>query len=130
MGSKYRGSILQKLTQKLTIDEMQFGFMPEKGTNDSAFILRRLQEDNHARGKKLYMSYVDLEKAFDRVPRKVLKWSMMKKGIPKVLIKSVMSLYEGAKTKVRVDLKLSERFVVKVGCTKDLCCHHFFLQLW
>ena len=52
-----------------------------------------------------YMWFVDLEKAFDRV---VLEWAMGKKGIPEVLVRSVMSLYEGAKTRVRVDCELSE----------------------
>ena len=35
--------------------------------------------------------------------------------LPEVLAKSVMSLYEGAKTRVRVDSELSEEFEVKVG---------------
>ena len=46
--------------------------MPERGTIDAVFILRRLQEEYHAKGKKLYMCFVDLEKVFDRIPRKVL----------------------------------------------------------
>ena len=58
---------------------------------------------------------MDLEKAFNRVPRKVLEWTMRKKGIPEVLVRSVMSLYEGAKARVRVDSELSERSKVKVG---------------
>ena len=52
---------------------------------------------------------------------------MRKKGIPQFLVSSVMSLYEGAKTRVRVDSELSEEYQVKVGCTKDLCCHLFAL---
>ena len=47
------------------------------------------------------MCFVHIEKAFDRVPRKVLEWAIMKKGIPDVLVSSVMSLYEGAKTRVK-----------------------------
>ena len=58
---------------------MQFGFMPESGTIDALFILRSLQEEYHAKGKKLYMFFVDLEKAFDRVPRKMLEWALRKK---------------------------------------------------
>ena len=60
------------------------------------------------------MCFVDLEKAFDRVPSKVLEWAIRKKGIPEVLVGSVMSLYEGAKTRVRFDSWLSEECEVKV----------------
>ena len=79
------------------------------------FIFRRLHEDYDVKGKKLYMCFVDLEKTFDRVSRKVLEWAMWKKGIPEVLVRSVMSLYEEAKTNVRVDSELAEEFGVKVG---------------
>ena len=37
--------------------------------------------------KKLYMCVVDPEKAFDRVPRKVLEWALRKKEIPEVLVR-------------------------------------------
>ena len=65
------------------------------------------------------MCFVDLEKAYDRVTRNVWEWAMKKKGIPDVLVRSVMSLYEGAKTRVRVDLELSEEFEVKVGMHQE-----------
>ena len=61
------------------------------------------------------MCFVNPEKAFDRVLKNVLEWAMKKKGIPEVLVRSVMSLYEGAKTRVRVNSELSEAFEVKVG---------------
>ena len=69
------------------------------------------------------MFFVDLWNAFDRVPKKVLELSMRKKGIPEVLVRSVMSLYEAASTRIRVDSELSEEFEVEVRCTKGLCCH-------
>ena len=40
---------------------------------------------------------------------------MRKKGIPDILVKTVMSLYDGARTKVRGDSELSEQFEAKVG---------------
>ena len=48
---------------------MQFGFMKGKGTTDAIFIVRQMQEKFRVKGKKLYFGFVDLEKAFDRVPR-------------------------------------------------------------
>ena len=60
------------------------------------------------------MCFVELEKAFDRVLRKVLEWAMRKRGIPEVMVTAVMSLYDDAKTRVRVGLELSVEFEVKV----------------
>ena len=68
------------------MDDMQFGFMPGKGTIHAVFILLRLQREYLAKQKKLYMYYVDLEKSFDRVPRKVVEWAMRKKDIPETLV--------------------------------------------
>ena len=42
----------------LSVDKMQFGFMPESGTINAVFILRRLQVEYHARGKTLYVCLV------------------------------------------------------------------------
>ena len=108
--------VLEKKTRELVkVDDMQFGFMPGKGTTDALFILRRMQEEFRGKEKKLYMCFVDLEKAFDRVPRKVMKWALRKKSLPEVLVKAVMSLYEGSRTKVRVGSGFSEEFGVRVG---------------
>ena len=76
----------------------------------------------------MYMCFVDLEKAFDRVPRRVMEWAMRKKGLPEILVKAVMSLYEGAETKVRVGSVCRKNFLLKLVYTKDLCCHLCCLQ--
>ena len=88
------------------VDEMQFGFIPGKGMIDAVFFRRRLQVEYLDKEKKLYMCFVDLEKAIDRVPRKVMEWAMRKRGIPEVMVRAVMSLYEGANTRIRVGLEL------------------------
>ena len=108
--------VLERILPRMVkVDEMQFGVMPGKGTTDAVFLLRRLQEEYLDKEKKLYMCFIDLEKAFDRVPRKVLEWAMRKRGIPEAMVREGMSLYEGAKTRVRLGLELSEEFEVKVG---------------
>ena len=54
------------------IDDMQFGFKPGRGTTDGIFIMRQIQEAYIRKNRNLDFAFVDLEKAFDRVPRKVL----------------------------------------------------------
>ena len=105
----------KRIRNMVEVDEMQFGFMPGKGTVDAVFILRRLQEEYRDKGKKLYMCFVDLEKAFDRAPRRVMEWAMRQRELPEAIVRAVMSLYEGAKTRVRVGSELSEEFEVRVG---------------
>jgi len=60
-----------RIWQHIEIDDMQFGFMRSKGTNDAIFIVRQMQEDYRVKRKKLYFGFVDLENAFDRVPKEV-----------------------------------------------------------
>ena len=65
------------IRQLVSINDSLFGFVPGRGTTDAIFVVRQLQEKYLAANKRLYMAFVDLEKAFDRVPRKVI-WSSEK----------------------------------------------------
>ena len=112
--------ILERVIDKLIreqveIDSMQFGFMPGRSTTDAIFIVRQLQEKFLAKGKTLYLAFVDLEKAFDRVPREVVWWAMRKMKVPEVLVRAVQAMYHNASARVRVGTSLSEAFEVKVG---------------
>ena len=52
--------------------EKQFGFIYENKTTEAVFILIKMQEEYHSKGKKLHMCLVDIDNAFDRVPSKLL----------------------------------------------------------
>ena len=74
-----------------------------------------MQEKFTVKGMKLYFGFVDLEKAFDRVPKEVIRWTMHKLGDEEWLISAVMSMYTGAKAVVRTVYGNCECFEVKVG---------------
>ena len=103
------------IRQRVEIDEMQCGFMSGHGTTDAIFIVRQLQEKHMGANKPLYMAFVDLEKAFDRVPRDVIWWAMRKLGIDEWLVRLVQSMYKDVRSRVRVGDGYSEEFGVGVG---------------
>ena len=111
----YEKILDRRLREVVDIDKMQYGFMPGRGTVDAVFVLRRLTQKFTAKNRKLLFVFVDLEKAFDRVPREVIRFALRRKGVPEYLVNGVMSLYEGCKTAVLVDGELSSSFSVKVG---------------
>ena len=105
----------RRIRELVNIDLMQFGFMPGRGMTDAMFVVQRMKEEYRDKKKKLYMCFVDIEKAFDRVSRKVMEWGMRKKGLPEAIVRAVMNLYHGAKMKVQMRSELSEEFSVQVG---------------
>ena len=84
------------IRQVVSIDDSQFGFVPGRGTTDAIFVVRQLQEKYLAVNKRLYMAFVDLEKAFDRVLRKVIWWALRKLGIEEWIVRLVQGMYANA----------------------------------
>ena len=115
----YKKVLDGRLREVVDIDKMKYGFMPGRGTANTVFVLKRLSEKLRAK-KKLFFIFVDLEKAFDRVPREVIGFALRQKSVPEYLVNEVMSLYKGCKTAVSVHGELSSSFSVKDGV------HHCF----
>ena len=108
--------VLDRRLRKLVhITDEQFGFMPGKSCTDAIFALRRLQEKYGEKKRKLYHIFVDLEKAFDRVPRRAIEWALRRQFVPEVLIRLVMCLYTDSRTKVCAAGGTSELFNIEVG---------------
>ena len=78
----------------MKIDDMQFGFVPGKGTVDTIFMVRQLQEKFLEKRKDLFFAYVDLENASDREPREVVRWALRQLGVEEWLVQTVMTMYE------------------------------------
>ena len=51
-----------------------------KGTVGAIFIIRQIMEKYEAAGRKLFVVYADLKKAFDHIPREVILWALRRKG--------------------------------------------------
>ncbi|KAK3575213.1 hypothetical protein QTP86_021994 [Hemibagrus guttatus] len=126
--SNYRGIKLMSHTMKLwervvearlrkvvEICEQQYGFMPRKSTTDAIFALRILMEKYRNGQRELHCVFVDLEKAYDRVPREELWYCMRKSGVAEKYVRVVQDMYERSRTVVRCAVGQTEEFKVEVG---------------
>ncbi|KAK3526825.1 hypothetical protein QTP70_034615, partial [Hemibagrus guttatus] len=66
-------------------------------------------------GKLLVVGGVDLEKAYDRVPREELWYCMRKSGVAEKYVRVMQDMYERSRTVVRCAVGQTEEFKVEVG---------------
>ncbi len=59
----------KKIGEEVSIAAEKFGFMPGRVTTDAIFALRKLIGKYKEGQKDLHLMVMDLEKAYDRVPR-------------------------------------------------------------
>ena len=122
------------ILEMIAINEMQFAFVPGRGTTDAIFIIRQLQEkflsrkDLNDKNLTLFFAFVDLEKAFGRIPWKVLWWAMRKVGVKEWIVRLVQAMYSNACSQVRVRSEYSEESEVGVGpsglCSQPSTFYH------
>ena len=99
----------------LKFSNQQYGFMPGKSTTDALFALRVLMEKYREGQKELHCVFVDLEKAYDKVPREEVWYCMRKSGLAEKYVRIVQDMYDGSTTAVRCAVGVTEGFEVKVG---------------
>ena len=81
----------KRVRSNLDLSDMQFSFGSGRGTMDDIFIVRQIQEKYLANKRELCMAVVDLEKTFDRVPRKAFWWALRKVGVDEWLVNVIKS---------------------------------------
>ncbi len=93
----------------------QFGFMTGRSTMKAIFLIRSFMEKYRDMKKDLHMVFIDLEKAYNSVPRDVL-WSVLEqKRVYIRYIQVLKDMYEGASTIVRIVGGDTRDFSISMG---------------
>ena len=80
--------------------EEQQGFRKGSGTADGMYVLRQMVEKRLEVQGSMALGFVDLEKAFDTVPRAMVMATLRWMGVPEAEVRMVEGTYE--KTTARV----------------------------
>ncbi|GLS47117.1 hypothetical protein GCM10007884_51210 [Methylobacterium brachythecii] len=107
--------IEQRIRRETEVTENQFGFMPGRSTMEAIYILRKLMEKYREKKKNLHMVFIDLEKAYDRVPRELIWKALERKGVTKGYIETIKDMYDNGRTIVRTAVGETREFPVTVG---------------
>ena len=112
--TRWERIIENRIREIVELGNIQFGFRKGMSTTE-VFALRILQEKYQERKKDLHMVFVDLEKAYDRVPRDLIWWALRKKNIPEAYITIIQDMYKATKTRVKTRCGLTQYFDIEVG---------------
>jgi hypothetical protein len=69
---------------------------------EAIFLIRQLMERCREQKKDLYMIFIDLEKAYDKVPRNVMWWALQKYKVSSKYITLIKDMYDNVVTSVQI----------------------------
>ena len=125
--------LLNYVTKKKILSEGQLGFVSGNRTSDALFILHNLIEYYcHKNKKYLFGCFVDISKAFDKIPRRNLFQKLLDYNINGKFYDCLTMLYCGDKVCVKVGNKITESFQanrgIKQGCILSPLLFNIYLS--
>ena len=110
--------------------EIQAGFKRNYSTIDHMFTLLALIQKQLSLGRKLYVAFIDFEKAFDSVNRKLLWSVLIKNGIDGKLYNCIKSMYNNVKVRIRSGFSLTECVNCTYGVKQGDVCSPILFSLF
>ena len=105
---------IRKMVEENLVEE-QYGFRRGRSTFDPIFTIRQMMEKRWEHEKEMVITFLDLEKAYDSVPRQLV-WEVVKeREISGGLIQMIKALYEQCSSCVKTKLGMTEWFSIETG---------------
>ena len=108
----------------------QAGFKKGYSTVDHMFTLLAMIQKQFSLNRKLYVAFIDFEKAFDSINRNLLWPILLKNGINGKLFKCIRSMYALVKARVRCGGKLTDSIDCTAGLRQGDACSPVLFSLF
>ncbi|VDP63363.1 unnamed protein product [Schistosoma curassoni] len=108
--------------------DQQAGFRKDRSYTEQVATLRIIVKQSVEWNSSLYINFIDYEKAFDSVDRRIL-WKLLRHyGVPEKIVNIVRNSYDGLQCKVVHGGQLTDAFQVRAGVRQG-CLFSPFLFL-
>jgi hypothetical protein len=77
-------------------------------------LIRQLMEKYREQKKDLHMIFIDLERAYDKVPRNIMWWALQKHTFSTKCITLIKNMYDNVVTSVRTSDRDTNDFLINI----------------
>ena len=102
-------------TDHISTSPYQFGFKKKRSTAHALHCLRETINYYVENGSRVFCSFLDASKAFDRLVHSGLFLKLLKCNVPRVFLEIIMTWHDGLACRVRWDDVYSDWFVISAG---------------
>jgi Reverse transcriptase (RNA-dependent DNA polymerase) len=81
---------------------------------ETIFLIRQLMERHWEQNKDIHMIFIDLENAYDKIPRNIMWWALKRKLVPTKYVILIKDMYTNVVTCVRACDGESDTFLIKI----------------
>jgi hypothetical protein len=82
---------------------------------ETIFLIRQLMERCREQKKDIHMVFIDLKKAYDKVPMNVMWWALQKHKVSTKYITLIKEMYDNVMTSVRTSDGDTNDFSINIG---------------
>ena len=111
----FKHALKIKFSDYLSTSSYQFGFKSGNSTTHALFCLKETINFYINHGSRVFCSFLDASKAFDRLVHSGLFLKLMLRGVPKSFLDILIFWYDGLVCRVRWDGALSDWFRITAG---------------
>ena len=115
MSKTFELVILEFCKEHLSTSDNQFGFKRDHGTEQCIFVLKQVIEFYSMHSSPVYLCFLDLSKAFDRVNHAVLWSKLLNKGVNFIIVRLLRVWYSTQSFIIQWGSAISSSFTVANG---------------
>ena len=135
ISSKVYGAIINRRIQEWVeendiVGEHQAGFRRGYSTIDHIFTLMSCIQKQFSMNRKLYVAFIDFQKAFDSINRQILWAILVKAGVKGKLYNCLKSMYLNVRARIRSGNKLTDYIRCTVGVKQGDVCSPILFSLF